>query len=51
MARFNITEAEKYGGQGGGGYFSPKNSGDSARIRIMYNRYEGIEGYAVHLLR
>lgn len=48
MARFNIADAEKYGGQGGGGYFSLKNNGDSARIRIMYNRYEDIEGYAVH---
>lgn len=29
MARFNISEAENYGGQGCGGYFSLKNNGDS----------------------
>lgn len=48
MARFNILDAEKYGGQGGGGYFSLKKHGDSARVRIMYKSYEDVEGYAVH---
>lgn len=48
MARFNISEAENYGGQGGGGYFSLKNNGDSARVRIMYRHYSDVEGYAVH---
>lgn len=39
MARFNISEAENYGGQGCGGYFSLKNNGDPARVRIMYRHY------------
>ena len=48
MSKFHVMDAEKYGGQGGGGYFSLKNPGDSARVRIMYDRFEDIECYAVH---
>lgn len=48
MARFNTETAERYGGQGGAGYFSLKNDKDVARVRFMYNGIEDVEGYAVH---
>ncbi len=48
MARFSIWEAEKFGGNGGGGFFSLKNIGDSARVRIMYDQFCDVEGYSVH---
>ena len=48
MARFNAETADKYGGQGGAGYFSLKNDKDVARVRFMYNSIEDVEGFAVH---
>ena len=48
MARFNYKEAENYGGQGGGGYFSLKNDGDVARVRFMYSSIDDVQGDAVH---
>lgn len=48
MARFHADEADKYGGQGGAGYFSLKNDKDVATVRFMYNSIEDVEGYAVH---
>lgn len=48
MARFNTETADKYGGQGGAGYFSLKNDKDVAKVRFMYNGIDDVEGYAVH---
>lgn len=48
MARFNTETADKYGGQGGAGYFSLKNDKDVATVRFMYNSVEDVEGFAVH---
>lgn len=48
MARFNYNDADKYGGQGGSGYFSLKNDRDTARVRFLYNSVEDVTGYAVH---
>lgn len=48
MAKFGIGDAEHYGGQGGGGYFSLKNDKDTARVRFLYDSIEDVEGYAVH---
>lgn len=48
MARFNYSEADKYGGQGGAGYFSLKDDKDVARVRFLYNGIDDVEGYAVH---
>lgn len=48
MARFNTETADKYGGQGGAGYFSLKNDKDVAQVRFMYNSIDDVEGYAVH---
>ena len=46
--RFNHTEVDKYGSQGGSSYFSLKDDGDVARVRFMYNNADDIDGYAVH---
>lgn len=48
MARFTADTVEKYGGNGGAGYFSLKGDGDIARVRFLYNSADDIEGYAVH---
>ena len=46
--RFNADEAENYGGQGGGGFFSIQNDKECKQVRFMYNKVEDVEGYAVH---
>lgn len=48
MARFSYSDADNYGGNGGGGFFSLPNDGDVARVRFLYNKLEDIEGYSVH---
>lgn len=48
MARFNTETADRYGGQGGAGYFSLKNDKDTAQVRFMYTSIDDVEGYAVH---
>lgn len=48
MGRFTAQDVDRYGGQGGAGYFSLKNDKDVARVRFMYNSIEDVDGYAVH---
>ena len=48
MGRFNISDLENYGGNGGSGFFSLANDKDVARVRIMWNTVNDIEAYAVH---
>lgn len=48
MARFSVNDADKFGGQGGTGYFSLKNDKDVARVRFLFDTIEDVEGYAVH---
>lgn len=48
MARFNANDADKYGGQGGGGYFSLKNDKEVAQIRFLYDNIDDVEGLSVH---
>lgn len=48
MARFNASEADNYGGQGGAGFFRLANDGDVARVRFMYNSIDDVEGVSVH---
>lgn len=48
MARFRHDEADRYGGNGGAGYFSLKNDGDVAKVRFLYNSIDDVEGFAVH---
>jgi len=48
MGRFSVHEADNYGGQGGGGFFSLKNDKDVATVRFMYNTIDDVDGFAVH---
>jgi len=48
MARFNVANADNYGGQGGGGYFSLKEDKETAQVRFLYDTVDDIEGFAVH---
>lgn len=48
MAGFNVNQAENYGGQGGGGFFSLKNDKDVATVHILYDGVEDVTGYSVH---
>ena len=48
MARFTADTMDKYGGQGGTGYFSLKNDMDVATVRFLYDTVDDVEGYAVH---
>lgn len=48
MAQFKANEADNYGGQGGGGFFSLKNDKDTALVRFMYNTIDDFCGNSVH---
>ena len=48
MARFNASDYEKYGGQGGGGFFGIANDGDIKQVRFMYETTDDIIGMSVH---
>ena len=48
MAVFGINEADNYGSNGGGGYFSLKNDKDVANVRFLYDSVEDVQGFAVH---
>lgn len=51
MARFKANEAENYGGQGGGGFFSLRDDGDVATVRFMYDGIEDVVGDSVHEIK
>lgn len=46
--KFVAEDADKYGGQGGGGFFSISGDGESKQVRLMYNKAEDVEGMSVH---
>ena len=48
MAQFSIQDADKFGGQGGGGFFRLVDDKDTARIRFLYNGIDDVEGMSVH---
>jgi len=48
MARFSADQADNYGGQGGGGFFSIQNDKQVKQVRFMYDKVEDIEGMSVH---
>lgn len=48
MGRFSFEDADKYGGSGGGNYFSLKDDGDTARVHLLGNDMNDFNGYAVH---
>ena len=48
MARFRVGEEDKFGGQGGGGFFKLAKDRETAKVRFLFNDTDDIEGYAVH---
>lgn len=50
MGRVQFDDIDKYGGQGGAGFFSLKDDKDTAQVRFMYNGIEDVEAFAVHEL-
>lgn len=48
MAQFNVQDADNYGGQGGGGFFSLKKNGEIAHVRFLYNGIDDVRGHSVH---
>ena len=48
MARFSVNEADNYGGQGGGGFFSLKKDKEVAQVRFLYNGIDDVHGDSVH---
>lgn len=49
MPRFSFEDADKYGGQSGGGsFFQLKDDGDTARVHLLGNDMNDFYGYAVH---
>ena len=48
MAQFSVSNADNYGGQGGGGFFSLKNDKDVAKVRFLYGGIDDVQGYSVH---
>lgn len=48
MARFSFQDADNYGSEGSGSFFTLKDHGDTAKVRFLYNSIDDVEGYAVH---
>lgn len=48
MAEFSMNEADNYGGNGGGSFFTLKDDKDKARVRFLYRGVEDVKGYACH---
>ena len=48
MATFNMNDADNYGNNGSGSFFSLKDDKDTAKVRFLYNSISDIEGHAVH---
>lgn len=49
MARFNMGDADNYGGNGNGGsFFTLKDDKDTAKVRFLYRTIDDVQGYAVH---
>lgn len=48
MAVFGVNDAERYGGQGGSGFFRLVDDHDTARVRFLYNGIEDVQGLSVH---
>lgn len=48
MARFSYTDVDKYGAQGGSGFFRLVNDKDTAEVRLMYRSVDDVEAMSVH---
>lgn len=51
MARFNASQVDNYGGNGGGGFFRLSNDGDVATVRFMYDGIDDVVGESVHEIK
>lgn len=51
MARFNASQVDNYGGNGGGGFFRLSNDGDVATVRFMYDSIDDVVGESVHEIK
>ena len=51
MAQFNLRDLEKYGGQGGGGFFSLKDDRDTAKVRFLYDSVDDVKPFSVHEIK
>lgn len=51
MATFNMNDADNYGGNSGGSFFTLKDDRDKARVRFLYGGVEDVKGYAVHRVK
>ncbi len=51
MGAFDAKDVEHYGGSGGAGFFKLNDHGDVARVRILYDKVEDVQGYAVHRVK
>lgn len=47
-ARFNFNDADNYGQQNAGSFFQLKDDKDTARVRLLYNTIDDVQGYVVH---
>ena len=48
MARFGFSDADNYGQQNTGSFFTLKDDKDTAKVRFLYKTIDDIEGYVVH---
>ncbi len=48
MGRLSVEQAERVGGNGGGGFFSLKHDKDVAKVRFLFNGIEDVEAHSVH---
>lgn len=51
MARFRADDANKYGGQGGGGFFSIAEDKGTKQVRLLYESVDDIQGDSVHKVK
>lgn len=50
-ARFSFNDADNYGQQNSGAFFTLKDDGDTARVRFLYRTIDDLEGYVVHEIK
>lgn len=51
MGRISLDEVDRYSGSGGGGFFSLKDDGDTAIVRILYDGIKDVEPYVCHKVK
>jgi len=51
MARFSYQDEDKYGSSGASDFFTLRDDKETARVRIMYNKIDDVEGLSVHQVK